>query len=132
MDDGRVVLVRQWRAAVSAWVLEAPAGRVEPGESPEQAALRELEEETGLRARRLERAYSAYVSPGYSDEVQHAFIAYSLERSRQALEEDEVLNLVYVRPEEYLASVTQGVADAKTVALVSYYLVRNRAEKSST
>ena len=122
MDDGRVLLIRQWRAAVGGWVLEAPAGRVEPGETPEQAAARELEEETGYRASRLVRLYTAYVSPGYSDEVQHGFVAYGLVRTRQSPEPDEVIRLAPVRPEEYLSSLAGGVADVKTVALVALYL----------
>lgn len=121
-DDGRLVLEEQWRPAVNAWVLEAPAGRVEEGESPEAAAQRELEEETGYRAARLVRVYTAYVSPGYSDEVQHGFIAMGLTRTEQRLEPDEVIRLRYVRPEEYLDEASEGVADVKTLAVVLSYL----------
>lgn len=122
LDDGRVLLIRQWRAAVGGWVIEAPAGRVEQGESPEQAAARELEEETGYRASRLEPLYSAYVSPGYSDEVQFAFIAYGLTPTRQSLEEDEIIRLAPMKPEEYLAQASGDRLDLKTVALVALYL----------
>ncbi len=129
LDDGRALLLRQWRAAVGGWVLEAPAGRIEPGETPEEAAGRELEEETGYRASRLVRLYSAYVSPGYSDEVQHGFLAYGLYRSRQALEPDEVIRLAPMRPEEYLAGLSSGPADVKTLVLISLYLME-RAKAS--
>ena len=127
LDDGRVLLIRQWRAAVGGWVIEAPAGRVEEGETPEHAALRELEEETGYRASRLEPLYAAYVTPGYSDEVQYAFIAYGLTPTRQSLEEDEIIRLAPMRPEEYLAHASGERLDLKTVALVALYLsLRNK------
>ncbi|MGC9071914.1 MAG: NUDIX hydrolase [Acidilobus sp.] len=124
LEDGRVLLIRQWRAAVNGWVLEAPAGRMEPGEAPEEAARRELEEETGYRAARLERMYSAYVSPGYSDEVQHAFIATGLSRARQALEPDEVIRLAPMTVGEYLSAASSGTVDLKTLALVLLYSSR--------
>ena len=123
LDDGRVVLVRQWRPAVGSWVLEAPAGRVEPGEEPAQAAERELEEETGYSASRLEELYSSYVSPGYSDEVQYAYLARGLRRVGARPEEDEVIRVVEVDPREYLSQASVGVADLKTVALVALYLL---------
>jgi ADP-ribose pyrophosphatase len=123
LDDGRVVLVRQWRPAVGSWVLEAPAGRVEPGEEPAQAAERELEEETGYAASRLEELYSSYVSPGYSDEVQYAYLATGLRRVGAKPEEDEVIRVVEVDPLEYLSQASVGVADLKTVTLVALYLL---------
>ncbi|HIP57347.1 MAG TPA: NUDIX domain-containing protein, partial [Ignisphaera aggregans] len=75
IDDNKVVLVRQYRAPVNSWILEVPAGKVEPGESPEECAKRELEEETGYRAMSMEKLVSIYTSPGYSDEVLHIYLA---------------------------------------------------------
>jgi ADP-ribose pyrophosphatase len=72
-DDGRLVLVRQYRYPVDALVWELPAGRLDPGESPEQAARRELEEEVGLRPRRLQRLTVFFTTPGFCDETMHLF-----------------------------------------------------------
>ncbi|MGC9112918.1 NUDIX hydrolase [Acidilobus sp.] len=118
LEDGRVILERQWRPATGSWVLEVPAGRVERGESPEEAAVRELEEETGYRASRLTKVYEAYVSPGYSDEVQHGYIAEGLTRVGQRLEPDEVIRLAFMRPEEALGQAR----DLKTIALLEAYV----------
>jgi ADP-ribose pyrophosphatase len=118
LDDGSVILERQWRPAINSWVLEAPAGRIEEGETPEEAARRELEEETGYKASRLTKAYEAYVSPGYSDEVQHGFIAEGLSRVGQRLDPGEVIRLVTLRPEEVARA---EVHDLKTLLLLSIY-----------
>ena len=74
-DDGRVTLVRQYRYAVDALVWELPAGRREPGETPEDGARRELEEEVGLRPRFLEPLLTFWTTPGFCDEVMHLFRA---------------------------------------------------------
>lgn len=76
--DGRLVLVRQYRYPVDALVWELPAGRLDPGESPEEAARRELEEEVGLRPRRLEPLTVFYTTPGFCDETMHLFRATGL------------------------------------------------------
>lgn len=77
-DDGRMVLVRQYRYAVDALVWELPAGRLDPGETVEAAARRELEEEVGLRADLLEPLAVFYTTPGFCDEVMHLFRASGL------------------------------------------------------
>src|SRR5512138_3227199 len=76
-DDGRVTLVRQYRYAVDSLVWELPAGRLDPGETPEQAVRRELEEEVGLRARFVQPLSAFWTSPGFCDEVLHLFRATS-------------------------------------------------------
>jgi ADP-ribose pyrophosphatase len=77
-DDGRVVLVRQYRYPVDALVWELPAGRLDPGESVEDAARREMEEEVGLRPGRLEKLATFYTTPGFCDEAMHLFRATGL------------------------------------------------------
>ena len=88
-EDGRVVLVRQYRYAVDALVWELPAGRLDPGESVEDAARREMEEEVGLRPRRLEALATFYTTPGFCDEVMHLFRATGLEVVAARPEADE-------------------------------------------
>lgn len=118
LEDGRVVMVEQWRPAVGAWVLEVPAGRVEPGESPERAARRELEEEVGYAAGELVKLATAYATPGYSDEVMHLFAALRLEKRRARPEAGEILRVVEVDPNAYLAA-GRGILDLKTVAALA-------------
>lgn len=88
-DDGRVVLVRQYRYAVDASVWELPAGRRDPGETAEAGARRELEEEVGLRPERLEPLAEFWTTPGFCDEVMHLFRATGLETVPPRPEADE-------------------------------------------
>src|SRR4051812_32383986 len=76
--DGKVVLVRQYRHAASGWLLEAPAGKLDPGESPETCARREVEEETGMRVNDLISLGFVYASPGFTDEKLHLFLGRDL------------------------------------------------------
>ena len=82
LDDGRVLLIRQYRFAADGVIWEVPAGKREPGEAPEVCAARELEEETGYRAGRLERTGEILTTPGFSDEVIHLFCAFDLTPGR--------------------------------------------------
>ena len=77
-----MLLIRQFRHAAEGFIWEVPAGRLDPGETPEACARRELEEETGMRARTLERLTTIYTTPGFTDERIHLFLAHGLERGR--------------------------------------------------
>lgn len=103
--DGQVLLVRQYRHAVGKELLEIPAGRLEHGEDPRRAALRELEEETGYRARALEPLGSFYPAPGFCSEELHLFLARDLEWAgpeRAAHDADEELATVQLPLREAL------------------------------
>uniref|UniRef100_A0A7C4FI42 NUDIX hydrolase n=1 Tax=Ignisphaera aggregans TaxID=334771 RepID=A0A7C4FI42_9CREN len=129
LDDGRLVFVKQWRAAVSAWLLELPAGRVEPREDLKEAVQRELREETGYVAEELIQITNAYVSPGYSDEVQAIFIAKRLRYVGASPEAGEILRVVYMKPGEFLNSINADtVVDLKTLAAVLLYMRMYSAE----
>lgn len=115
LDDERVLLIRQYRFATGGTLLEIPAGKLDPGETPERCAIRELEEETGWRAGRVERLGSIWTSPGFTDEVIHLFAAFALERTEQRLEEDELIELVPMPFAEALRQVEDGrIQDAKS------------------
>lgn len=120
-----VILIKQFRAPIGGWVLEVPAGRVDPGESPEETARRELVEEIGYFPRKLEKLGSLYVSPGYSDEILHVFLAEELEYVGNRPEPGELIEVVRLRLLDALNVVlSESVADAKTVA--SILLARQR------
>ena len=92
-DEGRLVLVRQYRHPVGQALWEVPAGVLEKGESPEQAIRRELEEEVGRRAGHLEPLVTFHPTPGFCDEVLHLFRATQLEEAPVHPDDDEVLEV---------------------------------------
>lgn len=115
LEDDRVLLIRQFRHATGGDILEAPAGKLDPGEEPEHCATRELIEETGYRAGRIEHLSSIWTTPGFTDEVIHLYAAFELEHVGQSLEVDEVIELVPMAFGDALAAVHSGeIADAKT------------------
>jgi ADP-ribose pyrophosphatase len=115
-DDGRVRLVRQYRSAAGEFLLELPAGTLEPGESPAAAAPRELAEETGDRAAHWERLAGFYTIPGICNEYLHLFLATGLTPGETNREADEFMEVVTLPLEEALAMVRAGtINDAKTM-----------------
>ena len=123
LDDGRIVFVKQWRAAANAWLLELPAGRVELGEDLKEAAQRELREETGYIAEELTQIANVHVSPGYSDEIQTIFVARKLKHVGASPEAGEILHVVFMRPEEFLSTVnTSAIVDLKSLAATLLYM----------
>jgi ADP-ribose pyrophosphatase len=125
LDDGRLVLVRQYRYAVSDFVWELPAGRRDPSESPEAGARRELEEEVGLRAASLEPLSTFWTTPGFCDEVMHLFRATGLESIPPRPEADERIEPGTFTLDEAMAMVARGeIREGKT--LVALLLERAR------
>jgi len=117
LDDGRVVLIKQYRHAVGEFVWEIPAGTLEPDEAPVACAGRELVEETGYEAAKFEKLTEMLPAPGYTDEHIHIFLATGLTAVDQRLEDDEVLEVQPTVLDSALAMVTRGeIRDAKTIA----------------
>lgn len=115
LDDGRVVLLRQFRPAAGGVLWEIPAGRLEPGESPADCVARELMEEAGYRAGRLEKLGELLPAVGFCTERIHLFLARDLTPVTQTLEPDEYLEVVPLLPAEALVLVDRGeIPDAKT------------------
>jgi len=115
-DDGRVVLISQYRHAVASFVFEIPAGRLDPGESPETGAARELEEEVGLRPARMEKLLELYPTPGFCDEVIHLFRASGLTSVPPRPEADERIEVSTPTLAETRAMMARGqLRDGKTL-----------------
>jgi ADP-ribose pyrophosphatase len=113
-DD--VLLVRQYRHATGGWLLEIPAGTLEPDEKPEACAVRETEEETGYRPAELEPLGWIWPTPGFCDEKIWLFLARGLEETRQHLDEDEVLELERLPLREAVDKAARGeIHDGKTI-----------------
>jgi ADP-ribose pyrophosphatase len=120
--NARVLLARQFRHAANREMLELPAGRIDPGETPLQGAKRELMEETGYRARKWSKAMFFYVSPGFLDETMTIFLAQGLEAGQATPEEDEVIRPQLVPLAKAVEMVMRGrIQDAKTIAGVLWY-----------
>jgi len=116
LDDGRVCLIRNWRIAVGKTLIELPAGTLEPPEPPHVAAERELIEETGYRAAKIEFLHAFFLSPGILDEKMHLYLATGLTAGQTAREEGEEIENWLVPWDEAIAMIFRGeIEDAKTI-----------------
>jgi ADP-ribose pyrophosphatase len=120
-DKNRVLLVQQFRLPARQKLWEIPAGRLDPGETPLKAARRELQEETGVKAKSWTKLAAFYASPGYVAEKMNLFLATELTQGEQNLMDDERIELAWFSKAEVLNMIHNGkIADAKTI--VAYYL----------
>ena len=116
-SDNNVLLVNQFRKPVERALLEVPAGCIEPGESPSETALRELQEETGYTAAKIEKIGGFYSSPGFCTEYLHLYLATDLHASELEADEDEVIELVRVPLSQTPGLIKSGqICDAKSIA----------------
>lgn len=114
--DDTVALVKQYRHPAVRYLLEAPAGTLNDRESPDVGAARELEEELGLIAGRLEKLSEFFVSPGFCEEKMWVYLATELTTATQRLEDDEILEVVRIPFSQALEMITDGeIEDAKTI-----------------
>jgi ADP-ribose pyrophosphatase len=117
LDEHTVVMIRNYRVAVGESLWEFPAGKLEPGEKPELAAARELEEETGYRCGRLRKIAEFYTSPGFTNELMHAFVAEDLVHVGQRLEPGEEIIVENIDLNDALAMIHDGrLRDGKSIA----------------
>jgi nudix-type nucleoside diphosphatase (YffH/AdpP family) len=123
--EGKVLLVRQFRKAVEGDLIEPVAGKVEPGETPEQAARREFKEETGYECKKLKKAGVVYPTPGYSTEKQHYFLtAVSGSPVKQSGDDDEKIDIVWMSGDQILELASSGKPlDGKLLMAIAFSAV---------
>lgn len=116
LDDGRIMLIRQYRTAAEGVLYEIPAGTLEPDEALEAAAARELREEIGYRPGKLQKLGGIHVAPGYTTEYIHIYLATALTKAPLVADSDEQIAPHPVTLAEAVAMVVEGkVSDAKTI-----------------
>jgi len=115
-QDGKIILVRQYRYPTGKALLEIPAGKLDKGEKPVNCALRELEEETGYVAKTIQFLSSIYTTPGFTDEIIHLYVAEGLTFVKQNLDEDEFLNVEIYTKQEVKKMILDGrINDGKSM-----------------
>ncbi|BCU69274.1 NUDIX hydrolase [Stygiolobus caldivivus] len=116
LDNETIIMIRQYRPIIGKWLIEFPAGTIEEGEQLETTASRELEEEVGYKAGKLQKILSFYVSPGVMTEVMHLYLATKLEKTAQKLEEYEVIEPFEIKLNDAIRLVEDGkIEDGKTI-----------------
>jgi ADP-ribose pyrophosphatase len=118
-NNGNIILVEQYRCIEDGNILEIPAGKLEKGEEPYLCAARELEEETGYKAKKLVSVCSIYSAVGFSDEAIYIYAAVGLEPGKQNLDEDEYVTVKKFTIQEIIDMIFKGeIKDSKTIAAV--------------
>ena len=119
---GKFLLENHYRPVIKKWLLEFPAGFVEKGESPLQAAKREMEEETGLKVRGLKYLFKNYSSAGFTDELAYYYLAEKFSKGKRSNEGNEIQTLRSIGIKKALQMVRQGrITDSKTMKGILYY-----------
>ena len=120
-DDPQVLLIKQYRYAAEEYLYEVPAGRLDADEAPSDCARRELREETGCTAERVEHMYTMYTTPGFTDEKIHLFMAVGLTEGVTGHEPDEFLEVETMTLSRALGMVESGeIKDSKTALALLY------------
>ena len=129
--EGNLILIRQYRSAIDQFLIETPAGGIDPEEPIEEAVQRELAEETGFQAGRLIKLFEGYLVPGYCNEYMYFYLALDLFEKKLPQDEDEVIEISKVPMVEALRMLKEGAfSDAKSalgITLAADYLERNGA-----
>jgi ADP-ribose pyrophosphatase len=124
-NDNKMIVVEQYRKPLERSIVEIPAGKLEPGENPDDCAHRELQEETGFTAKQINHLCSFYTSPGFADEILHLYIAEGLMEGEASPDQDEFIEYRAISLEEAYEMIRTGeIRDAKTIMAV--YAWHNR------
>ena len=120
--DGKILMVRQYRNSLDRMSIEIPAGGINVGEEPKAAAIRELEEEAGQRAGKVEHLVDAITAIGFSNETIYIYVATDLVQTEQKLDEDEFVQIERYSLEELVGMILDGtIKDAKTITGILTY-----------
>ena len=123
--DGKVLMVRQFRYAYKEEVLELPAGKINKGEDPKETAIRELEEECGIKAEQMELLFEVYPTPGYSNEIIRIYRAEKFHHTKAHLDEGEFLSCEWIEIEKLKEMIkNKEIKDAKTLIALSYAICK--------
>lgn len=132
-ENDEVFFVEQYRESIEDIALELPAGMIDAGEEPKDAARRELEEETGIKAKNIEYLTSCYTSAGYTSEKIYIYLASDFEYGSQHLDEiEEILNIRKIHIEECMKMISEDKIDHASVyvAIQTYYYKRYNGGKN--
>ena len=125
-EKDRIILVRQHRFP-HGYILEIPAGTLDNGESPKRCALREIQEETGYKAKRMTHLITYYPSIGYNTEAIHCFVASGLKRGKMKLDTDEFITVKKMELPKLIKLIKSGkIIDSKTICAVMVYAARKK------
>jgi len=126
-EDNEIILVRQYRKAVESNLLEIPAGKLEVNEEPKETAIRELKEETGIKAKKLEYITEFYTSPGFSNEKMYLFLAMDLSMDVLEPADDEYIEITKVKIDKLANMIKKGeILDSKT--MIGIYMAMEHLE----
>ena len=124
-ENQEVLLIKQFRYPYDEVIYEIPAGKLEKNENPYDAALRELEEETGNKATSLEFLGKIYPTCGYSSEIIYLYLAKNYIHTKTSFDEDECIESYYFPLEQVKKMISSGeIKDAKTICAITYYLLK--------
>ncbi len=122
-EEGDILLEKQYRHTIGRYIYEIPAGHIDKGERPVDAALREMKEETGYVPGKIRSMFRAYTGPGHNTEMMHFYLASDMKKEKATPEEDERISVSWVSPGAALRMVKDNrIRDNKTVAGILYYL----------
>ena len=125
-EKGKVILVRQHRFPLG-YILEIPAGTLEKGESPKRCALREIQEETGYKAKKMTHLITYYPSVGYNTEEIHCFVASGLTQVKKKLDTDEFITVKKMELPRLIKMIKSGkIIDSKTICAVMVYAAKKK------
>lgn len=127
-DDNKVIMIQEARTPIGKVILALPAGMIEPGEKAENAAIRELEEETGYLASNIEFLREYHPSVGYSDEKIKVYLATNLKKTKQNLDDEEDIKVIEVPLDEVIKMLDNNeiITASSTIALMHYLLYKKK------